>query len=210
MFIDCLSVSDERETLRRELDAARARIERLELEAETNRAFFTRALTQAHEEPRRGGGPNIWHVLALITGVGVGVFLTLLMLVLRGEPPPMAPMPPARKASPPPLVASPARNAPLAPTLSPTRAEGGADSGVIAAARPFRPDDRGTLNVTASAPAVVFVDGRRVGPAPVQGESVKPGEHVVRVECATDAGAASEHRVNVPPYADVDVEHRCD
>jgi hypothetical protein len=208
-FIDWAGVSDEREKLAKELEAARARIARLEQEAETNRAFFARTLQTAHEAPRPGGGPTVWHVLAWVVGVGCGVLLTLVLLVARGEPPPMAPLPPPRPKGP---LAASGRDASVEVADAGRRVPSDAGAAAVAprAEPPRRPDDSGTLNVTATSKAVVFVDGKALGPAPVHGWSVKPGEHVVRVACASDAGLQAERKVDVPPFAEVDVEHRCE
>ncbi|MBL8954571.1 MAG: hypothetical protein JNK82_27575 [Myxococcaceae bacterium] len=207
-------MSDERETLKRERDEAVARVARLEQEAATNRAFFSRSLTQAHQDPRPGGGPTVWHALSLVIGVGIGVFVTLLLIVMRGEPTPLAPLPPERKVASLPVVrvrdAGVLVAAAQAPVPAPKGDAGGAPA-VAAAQRPAeRPDDRGTLNVTATAAAVVFIDGQRAGAAPLTGARLQPGAHVIRVECGGDGGEAAEHRLMVPAYADVDLEHDCE
>jgi hypothetical protein len=199
-----------------ELHESRDKVAQLQREAETNRAFYARALAQAHA-PARGGAPRWDHFLSVGIGLLCGVVLTLGVLVARAPvpaPPPDRPVcidrPPRHAAvSPPPVV----------PVVSVTVRDAGAAVAVAPAPppppSPSKParvatDDSGSLNLVASGAANVFVDGRNVGRAPVRGVSVKPGEHAVRFECLTDAAGSAEQKVTVPAFADVDVEHACE
>jgi hypothetical protein len=196
-------VSDEPVDLEAELQAARARIAKLEQEAETNRAFFARALAQANEAPRRGGGWGLV-VVALSVGFGAGVLMTVALVVARSQPTALAPPPPERAPVSPAVV--------VAPVTVDAGAVAAVAPAVVAPAvlEPQKPDDRGTLNVTASSEAVVFIDGQRIGPAPVQNHAVQPGSHLIRVECRVGSALEVERKVDVPPFAEVDVDHRCE
>ena len=68
------------------------------------------------------------------------------------------------------------------------------------------PGEGGALLVRADPAGVVFVDGQRLGPAPVGPHDVPPGEHVVRVE--GDDGRAWEETVDVAAGRTMVVEVR--
>jgi hypothetical protein len=211
-----------------ELHASREKVAQLQRESETNRTFYAGALAQA-TMPLRGRGPRWGHFLAMgLGGVG-GVVLTLGVLVARApEPAPPPPQrtfidrPPAWKqhaaSPPPPAPAVPlavqdagtvvAAAAPAVPAPPPAPLPAAAPA-PAAKSRPAAPDDSGALNLITSGEANVFVDGRAVGRSPVRGVSVKPGEHAVRFECLADTTRSAERKVNVPAFAEVDVEHAC-
>jgi hypothetical protein len=201
------------DTLGAELHEAREKAAQLQREAETNRAFYARALAQAHA-PARGGAPRWDHFLSVGIGLLCGVVLTLGVLVARAPAPLPPPDRPARVERPP----APPLAAVSPPPLVPTVPVAVRDAGTTAAAAPPAPskparvatDDSGSLNLVTSGQANVFVDGRNVGRAPVRGVSVKPGEHTVRFDCLTDAAGSAEQKVSVPAFADVDVEHACE
>jgi hypothetical protein len=192
-----------------ELTQSRERVEQLQREAETNRAFYARALSQAHG-PRRSRGPRWDHFLSLGIGLACGVMFTLGVLVARAptaSPPPRPAEPPAARTT---LMVPGAQPAPMAVVQVALRDAGVVDAGRAVAMRPSAPDDSGSLNLVASGDADVFVDGRHVGHAPVRGMLVRPGEHAVRFACRKDASRSAEQKVNVPAFADVDVEHTCE
>jgi hypothetical protein len=194
-------VSEERENLAAELERARARVARLEQEAEVNRALLARALVPVTAPPRRhGGGVGFWHAVSLIIGVGLGVLVTIALVVARGVPTPPVPLPPERP-----------RSAALKAIALPSIA-GAAQAATGApppAAHNEHPDSSGTLNLSASSAATVYVDGQRAGAAPLRGYAVQPGEHRVRFVCASEPDAARDQAVVVPPFAEVDVDHHC-
>ncbi len=208
------------ERLSADLLEAREKTVQLQREAETNRAFYARALTQA-TGPSKGGGPKLGHVLAMGFGVGVGVVFTLFVLVARLPPPAPAA---AASVTTKPSTASPrsstALPVPVATVPTATVRDAGASgadagAGVIVhraaeSARPGTADDSGTLNLIANGVADVFVDGRHIGRSPVKGVSVRPGEHSVRFSCSVDASRSAERSITVPPFAEVDVEHTCE
>jgi hypothetical protein len=199
-------LSDEPQDPAEELKAARARIARLEQEAETNRAFFARSLAEASLAPPRGG--RFMYGVMLLLGFAGGVLVSVALMVASSQPTAMAPMPPERRE----VVAKPVVVAVVADAgaaVQPAPAPAPAPTPAVARPQPAKKlDESGSLNVTATAAAVVFIDGRKVGAAPVQGQAVAPGAHVVKVVCSN--GTSSEKKVDVPAFAEVDVEQRCE
>ncbi|MCA2978283.1 MAG: PEGA domain-containing protein [Myxococcaceae bacterium] len=80
------------------------------------------------------------------------------------------------------------------------------------AGAPAEPAREGTLNLRASETADVFVDGKKVGSAPVEGLKVKAGTHKVRFDCYDAAGNAllgAPKTVTVTADAEETVEFAC-
>jgi hypothetical protein len=198
------------------IDKLTERVTHLQREAETNRAFYARALQQAHG-PAKSGGLRWDHFLSVGIGFGCGVVLTLGILVARTPGPPPLPRPvavePAATRSGLPVVPA-AGQPPPTPSVQLTLRDAGTTEARHAVpvhnAAAVVADDSGTLNLLTTGDADVFVDGRHIGRSPIRGMVMKPGDHSVRVACLKDAARSAEQRVNVPAFSDVDVEHACE
>jgi len=75
-----------------------------------------------------------------------------------------------------------------------------------------------TLRVTGGSAAAgaiaadVYVDGKRVGKAPIDRYPVVPGQRRIRFDCIFEGKThrGKERSVDVPEYADAVIEHQCD
>ena len=72
------------------------------------------------------------------------------------------------------------------------------------------PEDYGQLNLNASGTAEVYVDGQKVGVAPVT-RHVPTGRHKVRFDCLSGEGRkqGANRTVEVPPFSEVSVDFEC-
>lgn len=206
-------MSDKPEDLAAQLAAARARIAELEQEIEASRTM-ARVLTQSGENVAfKPGGAGVGHAFVLVIGVLTGMVLAVGVMVMRtppayGPPEPVAAVvPKSVDAGVPAAVVVTVRDAGAAVVDA---GAAPAPAGAKPAAVNATPDDTATLNLTASSEAAVFVDGKRAGLTPVRGYAVKPGLHVIKFVCMSAGGVAGERQVNVPAYAEVDVEQTCE
>ncbi|MBX7115581.1 MAG: PEGA domain-containing protein [Myxococcaceae bacterium] len=111
--------------------------------------------------------------------------------VEEAKPAPAAVPAPAPVAAPPaPIAAKPATAAVPKPAPAPKPAAVAAPAAhpvapSVATAEPAEaaPAEEGTLNLSASDTADIFIDGKKVGSSPVTGKKVKAGKHKVRFDC---------------------------
>ena len=208
--------------LQSELQATRERLDKVTDENVSNRAFLARALAGRPTAARRGVG--VLHVVFMGLGVGLGVFASVALIVLRGEPtqyekPTEMPQfgstfeagktPPPRPRDAGVVVRDAGSSVdagrvfkPLA-VAPPQKAEPG-DAGQVS--------EDGRLNLKSNGASEVWVDGKKIGRSPMQGVVVSAGKHSARFDCVGDGGArrGSNLSVEVPPFAEVDVDFDCE
>lgn len=141
------------------------------------------------------------------------------------QPPPA----PAANAKPTPskpaaVVAEPAAGSPPAAKVAPRPpavekkdSSSGGEKPAAATAAPKEPApppkdvELGSLTLVANAEAEVWIDGRLVGKAPVEGRQVPEGRHRVRFDCIFPEGKlkGAERKVEVQAFSEVSVEYEC-
>ena len=74
---------------------------------------------------------------------------------------------------------------------------------------PQPPRETGTLNFLATAVAEVLVDDKKVGTTPLRGQVFKVGSYRIQFVCAGARVRSPQRLVEVLPFTETDIEHRC-
>jgi hypothetical protein len=219
-----------------ELRDTKDKLTRVQLDAEQNRAYLERALAQAGLQ-RKTGNSNLVVGVACIAGFFGGIVVATIVSVARAPDPTPVPREVIQRAAGSPIraldEAGPRRPAPL-PMAAIFNGEAEAtDAGVstrdggvaaatpapapAAAATPSKKGppsakaagaDVGRINFLSSAPASVLIDDEKIGTTPLKAVALKPGTYKLQFQCG--AGTLSEPRkLDVLPFSETDVEHRC-
>lgn len=129
------------------------------------------------------------------------------------EPPKVAEAAPKPAEAPKP---APVAEAPAKPSGTPVAATAASEAPKPKKAAASKPaeaasTEMGSLNLTANAAAEVWIDGKRVGKAPIQGKSVSAGAHRVRFDCVYPSGKQKgvDRNVEVQPFSEVSVDFEC-
>lgn len=214
-----------------ELRDTKDKLLRVQADAESNRAYLERALAQAGGQRRQGNSNAVVALAAAMSFFG-GVVVATMISVARTAVPPAPRYDPASTR--PPTVKSLEDSGPKRPVPLPmaaiftAEAADAVDAGAPAspspgpaplpgpAAPPKRPAsahaaasvEAGRINCTSTAPATVLIDDEKVGVTPLKGLALKPGAYKLQFVCG-DGVASPARALDVLPFSENDVEHRC-
>lgn len=138
----------------------------------------------------KGAAAKVWLLITAVGAIGAGAVVASRMRV------------------PPELASAEDQTAPVAASAPTPETAAGALPTAVAAPDVARV---GFLTVRANKPAVVFVDGAKLGSAPIVHRPLKAGPHRLRIDCLRDGGSytAGEQRITLPPDAELDVTNTC-
>ena len=221
-----------------ELRDTKEKLARVQQDAESNRAYLERALAQAGD-PRKKGTSGLAVGLVGLSGFFGGIIVATIIAVAREpDPQPMQrELVPRNTGSAIRALdeAGPKRPTPLPMAAifagDPEAADGGAathDASTAAAQRPAAPAnpaagkkvapaaktggasgaDVGRVNFSSSPPASVLIDDEKIGTTPLKAVALKPGTYKLQFLC-TGGGASEPRTLDVLPFSETDVEHRC-
>lgn len=214
-----------------ELRDAKDKLARVKEDAESNRAYLERALAQAGAQRHRGHS-NLVLGMSAVAAFLAGIVGATIISVARTPPPPAPVYGPGARALPGSAVRALEDTGPRRPTPLPMAAIFNGDAEADAGSAPREPGhtvakkpsnpappakpgtssgpgaDVGRLNFLASAPATVLLDGEKLGSTPMRGVALKPGTYQLQFQCGADT-PSEPRKLEVLPFSETDVEHRC-
>jgi hypothetical protein len=222
-----------------ELRDTKDKLSRVQQDAESNRAYLERALAQAGGSRKTGNSNLIVGVTGIAGFFAGIIVATIISVVRAPPPPTLQrELVPRNTASPVRALdeAGPRRPAPLPMAAIFNGEEAAADAGTTGsrdpgtAVAPSSPAANaaqkkagavaprtaasspganvGKINFLSSAPASVLIDDEKIGTTPLKSVSLKPGTYKLQFQCS--GGTPSEPRtLDVLPFSETDVEHRC-